>query len=207
MGDSKDIPGRGKSKVRDVERNTWDCEWVNRWEGGGGEAGRQSCGSVMKNLVHLVEQKLQEGQAPCLPGSPPFPCSGNSAWPEETFRNHSLNPGRSSAGQARSLMLNQFLCQPAAISPFSRNTLRDSQKPPGNIGFSLADAQGFTDQISLPLLQLYVLRQELADHGQRAKSGPSPAFVDHFYWTPTTPTGLDVVCVAFLLQHRAKALQ
>lgn len=32
-------------------------------------------------------------------------------------------------------MLNQFLCQPAAISPFSRNTLRDSRKPLGNIGF------------------------------------------------------------------------
>lgn len=55
MGDSKDIPGRGKSKVRDVKRNTWDCEWVNRWGGGGGEAGRQGCGSVMKSLVHLVE--------------------------------------------------------------------------------------------------------------------------------------------------------
>ena len=39
MGDRKGIPGRGKSQVRDVGRNTWDCERFNRWGVEGGEAG------------------------------------------------------------------------------------------------------------------------------------------------------------------------
>ena len=86
MRDSKDIPGRGSSKVIEVRRNAWDFEWFHRWGVEGNEAGEGGWGSMIKNLVHSVEQKLHEGRAPCPPGSPPSPCSWNGAWTREDIQ-------------------------------------------------------------------------------------------------------------------------
>lgn len=55
MGDSKGVPGRGKSQVRDVGRNTWDCERFNRWGVEEVRLGRQGYGSMMKSLVRFAE--------------------------------------------------------------------------------------------------------------------------------------------------------
>lgn len=59
------------------------------------------------------------------------------------------------------------------------NILQESHQTLSNTHVSLTGIQDLTESISHHLLQWHVLRKESVNHGQPAKSGPPPAFVNN----------------------------